>query len=61
VLGCQENGTKHRSVCMLCLIGKKVKENNRKGVSTSSWCFVGESGRSECVRVVFGWQESERK
>jgi hypothetical protein len=22
---------------------------------------VGESGRSECVRVMFGWQESERK
>jgi hypothetical protein len=61
VFGCQENGSEHRSVCMLCLVCKKMKENNRKGFQPSSWCFVRESGRSECVCVVFGWQESERK
>ena len=33
VFGCQENGSEHRSVRMLCLVCKKVKENNRKGVS----------------------------
>jgi hypothetical protein len=40
-------------VCMLCLVCKKVKENNRKGFQASSWCFVGESGRSECVCCVW--------
>jgi hypothetical protein len=48
VFGCQENGSKHRSVengsehrsvCMLCLVCKKMKENNRKGVSAFQLVF----------------------
>ena len=64
VFGCKENGSEHTSsVCMLCLVCKKVKENNRKGFQASSWCFVGESGRSECVLCLVGKKvkENERK
>jgi hypothetical protein len=41
VFGCQENGSEHKSVCMLCLVYKKVKENNRKGVSAFQLVFCG--------------------
>ena len=41
VFGCQENGSEHRSVCMLCLVCKKVKENNRKWVSAFQLVFCG--------------------
>jgi hypothetical protein len=41
VFGCQENGSEHRIVCMLCLVCKKVKENNRKGVSAFQLVFYG--------------------
>ena len=53
MFGCQENGSEHRSVCMLCLVGKKVKENNRKGVLAFELVFCGENGRSECLCYVW--------
>ena len=41
VFCCQENGSEYKSVCMLCLVCKKVKENNRKGVSAFQLVFCG--------------------
>jgi hypothetical protein len=64
VFGCQENRTEHRSVCMLCLVGKKVKENNGKGFRPSSWRFVGKVVEvSVCVLCLVGKKvkENERK
>jgi hypothetical protein len=61
VFGCQENGSEHRSVCMLCLVCKKVKENNRKrGFKLLVGVLWGKVVEVS-VCVVFGWQESERK
>ena len=61
VFGCQEKGSEHRSVSMLCLVRKKVKENHRKGVSAFQLMFCGGKVVEVSVCVVFGWQESERK
>ena len=61
VFGYQENGSEHRSVCMLCLVCKKMKENNRKrGFSPPVGVLLGKVVEvRDCV--VFVWQESERK
>ena len=62
VFGCQENESEHKSVCMLCLVCKKVKENNKKknGFMLPVGVLWGKVVEVS-VCVVFGWQESERK
>jgi hypothetical protein len=65
VFGCKENGSEHRSVCMLCLVNKKVKENNRKrGFSLPVGVLWGKVVEvSVCVLCLVGKKvkEKERK
>ena len=41
-------------VCVCCVwCARKWKKIIEKGFQASSWCFVGESGRSKCVCCVW--------